>query len=322
MSFAGNLTDNPEVRYTDSGIARAMFRVAVSGRREQEASFFTVILWRDQAEHAAESLAKDSRIVVLGRLQQRSWTAEDDSAQRSAPSCRARGTGAGQQCRQRTLTLRAPTSQRNTAPGPIRSRTRLAASSQVGDGWRYGYTEPPGQQGKIVSVGRAQRVAQAMTNLQGGSLAAHRSAGDHAGRGQLLGRVGAPCVGAQILPAVAVPVEDHRVQVDLAAVGVDQDQPGRQPGHGGRVVGEAHRCQRLLPGGEIIRGDDQIQVPVRAGLAAEQGIDPPAAIQPDHHPGGFELAEDPAGIGGVDLHHRSSQPPAPARRQTPMPPAP
>jgi single-strand DNA-binding protein len=104
MSFAGNLTDNPEVRYTDSGIARAMFRVAVSGRREQEASFFTVILWRDQAEHAAESLAKDSRIVVLGRLQQRSWTAEDDSAQRSAPSCRARGTGASQQCRQRTLT--------------------------------------------------------------------------------------------------------------------------------------------------------------------------------------------------------------------------
>jgi hypothetical protein len=35
-----------------------MFRVAVSGRREQEASFFTVLVWRDQAEHAAESLAK------------------------------------------------------------------------------------------------------------------------------------------------------------------------------------------------------------------------------------------------------------------------
>jgi hypothetical protein len=37
-----------EVRYTENGIARAMFRVAVSGRREQEASFFTVIVWRDQ----------------------------------------------------------------------------------------------------------------------------------------------------------------------------------------------------------------------------------------------------------------------------------
>ena len=56
------------------------FRVAVSGRREQEASFFTVIVWRDQAEHAAQSLTKGSRVVVVGRLQQRSWTAEDGSA--------------------------------------------------------------------------------------------------------------------------------------------------------------------------------------------------------------------------------------------------
>ena len=80
VSFAGNLTDNPEARYTESGIARAMFRVAVSGRREQEASFFTVIVRRDQAEHAAQSLAKGSRVVVMGRLQQRSWTAEDGAA--------------------------------------------------------------------------------------------------------------------------------------------------------------------------------------------------------------------------------------------------
>jgi single-strand DNA-binding protein len=80
VSFAGNLTDDPEVRSTDSGIARAVFRVAVSGRREQEASFFTVIVWRAQAQHAAESLAKGSGVVVVGRLQQRSWTAEDGSA--------------------------------------------------------------------------------------------------------------------------------------------------------------------------------------------------------------------------------------------------
>ena len=80
VSFAGNLTDDPEVRYTEGGVARAVFRVAVSGRREQEASFFTVIVWRDQAEHAAESLSKGSRVVVVGRLQQRTWTAEDGSA--------------------------------------------------------------------------------------------------------------------------------------------------------------------------------------------------------------------------------------------------
>jgi single-strand DNA-binding protein len=58
VSFAGNLTDQPEVRYIEGGIARAMFRVAVSGRRDQEASFFTVVVWRDQAEHAAKSLSK------------------------------------------------------------------------------------------------------------------------------------------------------------------------------------------------------------------------------------------------------------------------
>jgi single-strand DNA-binding protein len=80
VSFAGNLTDDPQVRYTEGRIARAVFRVAVSGRREQEASFFTVIVWRDQAEHASQSLAKGSRVVVLGRLQQRAWTAEDGSA--------------------------------------------------------------------------------------------------------------------------------------------------------------------------------------------------------------------------------------------------
>jgi single-strand DNA-binding protein len=80
VSFAGNLTDDPEIRHTEAGIARAMFRVAVSARRDQEPSFFTVIVWRDQAEHAAESLSKGSRVVVVGRLQQRSWTAEDGSA--------------------------------------------------------------------------------------------------------------------------------------------------------------------------------------------------------------------------------------------------
>jgi single-strand DNA-binding protein len=79
VSFAGNLTDDPELRHTEGGIARAMFRVAVSGRREQEPSFFTVVVWRDQAEHAAESLSKGSRVVVVGRLQQRSGMTDSGS---------------------------------------------------------------------------------------------------------------------------------------------------------------------------------------------------------------------------------------------------
>jgi single-strand DNA-binding protein len=64
VSFAGNLTDDPQLHHTDGGIARATFRVAVSGRsRDSEPSFFTVVVWRDQAEHAAESLSRGSRVV-------------------------------------------------------------------------------------------------------------------------------------------------------------------------------------------------------------------------------------------------------------------
>ena len=51
------------------------------GSAGAEASFFTVVVWRDQAEHAAQSLAKGSRVVVVGKLQQRSWTTEDGAAQ-------------------------------------------------------------------------------------------------------------------------------------------------------------------------------------------------------------------------------------------------
>jgi single-strand DNA-binding protein len=52
--------------------------VAVSGRvRDGEPAFYRVVVWRAQAEHAAESLAKGSRVVVVGRLQQRSWQADD-----------------------------------------------------------------------------------------------------------------------------------------------------------------------------------------------------------------------------------------------------
>ena len=108
VSFAGNLTDDPEVGYTESGIARAMFRVAVAGRRDQEASFFTVVVWRDQAEHVAESLSKGSRVVVVGRLQQRAWTAEDGSA-RSAVEVVAEELGPSRRWAT-TTTTRAPRS--------------------------------------------------------------------------------------------------------------------------------------------------------------------------------------------------------------------
>jgi single-strand DNA-binding protein len=85
--LAGNLTSDPELHHGPGGTARATFRVAVSARvrdgerwRDSEPAFYQVVVWRDQAEHAAQSLSKGSRVVVVGRLQQRSWQADDGSA--------------------------------------------------------------------------------------------------------------------------------------------------------------------------------------------------------------------------------------------------
>jgi single-strand DNA-binding protein len=78
--ICGNLTDNPELRFTPNGAAVANFRVAVTPRvkdgeswKDGDTSFFRVNAWRSLAEHAADSLSKGDRVIVLGRLKARSW---------------------------------------------------------------------------------------------------------------------------------------------------------------------------------------------------------------------------------------------------------
>jgi single-strand DNA-binding protein len=85
-TIVGNLVDDPELRFTSTGTAVANLRVAVTQRvhhngqwRDGETSFFRVTCWRDQAEHLADSLGKGDRVMVTGRLRQRSWeTPEGD----------------------------------------------------------------------------------------------------------------------------------------------------------------------------------------------------------------------------------------------------
>jgi single-strand DNA-binding protein len=79
-SIVGNLVDDPELRFTNNGTAVANLRVAVTQRiqqdgtwRDGETSFFKVNVWRGQAENLADSLAKGDRVMVSGRLRQRSW---------------------------------------------------------------------------------------------------------------------------------------------------------------------------------------------------------------------------------------------------------
>src|SRR3990170_4202931 len=86
VTLIGNLVDDPELRFTASGLAMARLRFAVnrrwqdkSGTWQEDTSFFGCTLWRDAAENAAESLQKGMRVIVTGRLEQRNWeTAEGE----------------------------------------------------------------------------------------------------------------------------------------------------------------------------------------------------------------------------------------------------
>ena len=80
ITVVGNVTRDPELRFTQGGMAVANFGVAWNRRKqdgEEEVSFFNVSCFRQLAENVAESLQKGSRVVVYGMLQQRSWDTPD-----------------------------------------------------------------------------------------------------------------------------------------------------------------------------------------------------------------------------------------------------
>ena len=85
VTIAGNLTRDPELRFTPGGQATATFGIAVNRSwtnrqtqaRQESTSFFDVVAWGSLAENAATSLAKGTRVVVTGRLDQRSWETQE-----------------------------------------------------------------------------------------------------------------------------------------------------------------------------------------------------------------------------------------------------
>lgn len=88
VTVIGNLTSDPELRFTPSGVAVVSFTVASTPRlfdrqsgqwKDGEALFMRCSLWRDAAENVADSLHKGNRVVVYGRLVQQSFTARDGS---------------------------------------------------------------------------------------------------------------------------------------------------------------------------------------------------------------------------------------------------
>jgi single-strand DNA-binding protein len=85
VTIVGNCTRDPELRFTPSGQAVASFGVAVNRRWqnrqtqewEEATSFFDVSCWQQLAENVAESVQKGTRVVITGRLDQRSWETQD-----------------------------------------------------------------------------------------------------------------------------------------------------------------------------------------------------------------------------------------------------
>jgi single-strand DNA-binding protein len=85
ITIMGNITRDPELRFTPSGQANTRFGVAVnrrwqdrqSGEWQEATSFFDVVCWREMAENVSESLPKGTRVIVTGRLEQRSYDDKD-----------------------------------------------------------------------------------------------------------------------------------------------------------------------------------------------------------------------------------------------------
>ncbi len=86
VTVVGNLTADPDLRYTDAGVALCKFTVASTPRvldrasgeyRDGDPLFLTCTVWRELAEHTAESLSKGARVVVVGRLRLSRWATEE-----------------------------------------------------------------------------------------------------------------------------------------------------------------------------------------------------------------------------------------------------
>ena len=85
VTLVGNVTRDPEIRYTPSGQTVATFGLAVNRRWqnkqnnewEEQVSFFDVKCWAQMAENVSESVQKGTRVVVTGRLEQRSWETDN-----------------------------------------------------------------------------------------------------------------------------------------------------------------------------------------------------------------------------------------------------
>jgi len=153
VSMVGNITRDPELRFTPSGQATASFGLAVnrrwqdrqSGEWQEATSFFDVVCWREMAENVSESLGRGSRVVVTGRLEQRSWE-NQEGEKRSKIEVVADDIGPSLRWATATVTKNERRAPGEGAPGrpPQQDGPRnVPAREPAGAGAGGGYDEEP-----------------------------------------------------------------------------------------------------------------------------------------------------------------------------------
>jgi single-strand DNA-binding protein len=117
--LSGNLTTDPELKFTPSGTAALSFRIAVDGAgNRNDAGFFTCTAWGKLAENLAESVHKGDRVVVAGKLRHRSF--ELDSGKKSSSiELAVDDCGPSMQWATAQVIKKAGSGQQAAAPAPV-----------------------------------------------------------------------------------------------------------------------------------------------------------------------------------------------------------
>ncbi|MFF9035026.1 single-stranded DNA-binding protein [Streptomyces sp. NPDC014892] len=143
ITLVGNLTDDPELKFTEGGAALAKFTIAVTPRsfdrtsnqwKDGTTAFYRCAAWRQLAEHVAESLTKGSRVVASGRMRQHDWTTPEGD-KRSMLAVEIDDIGASVRFTTVTVNARRPAQSGPAGDDPW-AKTGTPAGAQSGD-------EPP-----------------------------------------------------------------------------------------------------------------------------------------------------------------------------------
>ena len=176
-TIVGNLTAEPELRFTPSGAAVANFTVASTPRtfdknanewKDGEPLFMRCSVWRDAAENVAESLHKGMRVIVQGRLVSRSWEDKDTGQKRTVVEMQVDEVGPSV----RYATAQVAKVQRGQQQGGWGQQGGQQQAPQQGGGWG----EPPQQQGAPQQGGWGQPAQQQGFNPGGGQQGGYDTA--------------------------------------------------------------------------------------------------------------------------------------------------